>query len=108
MSSRAAACEPAEPWVSTCEVDAGALGGGLEGLGGHVGVRDAGRAGGDGDQAAATAAAAARGRGVAAAAGGGGRGGGAARPGAALAPTGATLTSVDDLLGRLARRGARR
>ena len=34
------------------DVDAGALGGGLEGLGGHVGVRDAGRAGGHGHQAA--------------------------------------------------------
>ena len=37
------------------EVDAGPLGGGLQRLGGHVGVRDAGGARGDGDQPAPTA-----------------------------------------------------
>ena len=42
--------EPAEPWVSTEIGDARLLGGGLERLGGHVGVGDAGRAGGDGDE----------------------------------------------------------
>ena len=36
------------------DLDSGALGGGLEGLGGHVGVGDAGRAGGDRDQARGT------------------------------------------------------
>ena len=38
------------------DVDAGALGGGLERLGGHVGVGDAGRAGGHGHQDASSAA----------------------------------------------------
>ena len=52
---------PAEPWVSTCDVDPGPLGGGLEGLRGHVGVRDAGRARGDRDQACGGAGAGAAG-----------------------------------------------
>ncbi len=41
---------PDEPCVSTCSVDAGFLGRGDQRVGGHVGVRDAGRAGGDRDQ----------------------------------------------------------
>ena len=55
------------------DVDPGALGGGLEGLGGHVGVRDAGGAGGDGDQPAALGGGGRRGAGRRA--GGGGVGG---------------------------------
>ena len=37
--------KPPDPWVSIDDLVAGGLGGLLEGLGGHVGVGDAGRAG---------------------------------------------------------------
>ena len=69
--------EPADPWVSTLEVDAGPLGRGLQGLGRHVGVGDPGRAGGDGDQAATPGGRSRRCLGASEAEGGRGRGGGA-------------------------------
>ena len=84
------------------DVDAGPLGRGLERLGGHVGVRDAGRAGGDRDQAAA-----AGGRSRAAAGAGVGRGGGVAAAAAAGCGAGAgrgaddVVHQLDDLVRRL-------